>query len=85
MPVSRGVAGERPLALPPPKTDMGFTSTSTAPTSPASPRHAYFYRVIEGGVNVTPESGYRFSTPGPGPVSFLVLGDSGDGSSHQLA
>jgi uncharacterized protein (TIGR03437 family) len=65
---------------------MGFTFYQyRAYLTGLAPGTAYFYRVIEGGVNVTPESGYRFSTPGPGPVSFLVLGDSGDGSSHQLA
>ena len=71
------------------QTDMGFTFYQyRADLTGLSPGTTYSYRVIQGGQNVTPESDtppYRFSTPGPGPVSFLVFGDSGDGSSHQLA
>jgi uncharacterized protein (TIGR03437 family) len=83
---SRSVPASIPLAFPSTQTEMGFTFYQYRATlTGLAPGTAYSYRVIEGGVNVTPESGYRFSTPGPGPVSFLVLGDSGDGSSHQLA
>src|ERR1039457_6009141 len=68
------------------QTDMGFTFYQyQADLTGLSPGTAYSYRIIEGGAYATPESGYPFSTPGPGPVSFLVFGDSGDGSSHQLA
>jgi uncharacterized protein (TIGR03437 family) len=68
------------------QTDMGFTFYQyRADLTGLSPGTAYSYRIIEGGAYATPESGYPFSTPGPGPVSFLVFGDSGDGSSHQLA
>src|ERR1035438_10295703 len=82
---SQSVAASVPLAIPSAQTDMGFTFYQyRAVLTGLSPGTAYSYRVIEGGVNVTPESGYRFSTPGPGPVSFLVLGDSGDGISNQL-
>jgi uncharacterized protein (TIGR03437 family) len=71
------------------QTNMGFDFYQyRANLAGLSPGTAYSYRVIMGGQNVdpnTPPSVYRFSTPGPGPVSFLVFGDSGDGSSHQLA
>ncbi|MGA2270838.1 MAG: metallophosphoesterase [Bryobacteraceae bacterium] len=71
------------------QTGMGFTFYQyRADLTGLSPGTAYSYRVIMDGQNVdpnTPPSVYRFSTPGPGPVSFLVFGDSGDGSSHQLA
>src|ERR1035437_1381976 len=68
------------------QTDMGFTFYQyRADLTGLSPGTAYSYRIIEGGAYATPESGYPFSTPGPGPVGFLVFGDSGDGSSHQLA
>ena len=46
---------------------------------------AYSYQIVMAGVNITPETDYRFQTPGPGPFSFLVYGDSGDGSANQLA
>jgi uncharacterized protein (TIGR03437 family) len=82
---SQSVPASAPIAFPSTQTDMGFTFYQyRAVLTGLSPGTAYSYRVIEGG-NITPESNYRFSTPGPGPVSFLVLGDSGDGSSHQLA
>jgi uncharacterized protein (TIGR03437 family) len=65
---------------------MGFTFYQyRADVTGLAPGTAYSYRVIQGGQNVTPESDYRFSTPGPGPFSFLAFGDSGDGSNNQLA
>src|ERR1039457_3121603 len=68
------------------QTDMGFTFYQyQADLTGLSPGTAYSYRVMEGGAYLTPQTGYPFTTPGPGPVSFLVFGDSGDGSSHQLA
>ena len=83
---SSSVAAGLPLAFPSTQTSMGFTFYQyRAYLTGLAPGTAYSYKVIEGGANVTPESGYRFTTPGPGPVSFLVFGDSGDGSSNQLA
>src|ERR1035438_4462346 len=68
------------------QTDMGFTFYQyRADLTGLSPGTTYNYQVLVGGANVTPESDYHFKTPGPGPFSFLVFGDSGDGSSHQLA
>ena len=67
-------------------TDMGFAFYQyQADLTGLAPGTAYSYRVLVGGENITPEPDYRFKTPGPGPFSFLVYGDSGDGSSHQLA
>ena len=61
------------------QTDMGFTFYQyRADLTGLAPGTAYSYQVIQGGQNVTPESDY-------GPVGFLVLGDSGDGSNNQLA
>jgi uncharacterized protein (TIGR03437 family) len=72
--------------LPAAETDMGFTLYQyQSQITGLAPGTAYSYRVTVGGENITPESDHRFSTPGPGPFSFLVFGDSGDGSSHQLA
>ena len=49
---------------------------------------AYRYRVYEDGSNVTPAAAaqdeLRFTTAGPGPVRFLVFGDSGDGAPVEL-
>jgi len=70
------------------QTDMGFTFYQyRADLTGLAPGTAYSYRVFLNGQDVTPtpESDYRFSTPGPGPVGFLVFGDSGDGSNNQLA
>jgi len=68
------------------QTNMGFTFYQyRTDLTGLSPGTAYSYRIILGGQNVTPESDYRFSTPGPGPFNFLVFGDSGDGSNNQLA
>ena len=41
--------------------------------------------MIVGGENLTPDADYRFRTASPGPFSFLVFGDSGEGSSGQIA
>lgn len=44
----------------------------------------YFYRVMVDGQDLTPGVEQRFRTAGPGPFTFLVFGDSGDGSAEQL-
>ncbi|MFN7918725.1 MAG: metallophosphoesterase [Bryobacteraceae bacterium] len=44
----------------------------------------YVYTVTQDGVSLTPEAGIRFRTDGPGPVRFVVFGDSGDGGGAQL-
>uniref|UniRef100_Q01ZC1 Metallophosphoesterase n=1 Tax=Solibacter usitatus (strain Ellin6076) TaxID=234267 RepID=Q01ZC1_SOLUE len=71
------------------ETDIGFTfSQYRADLTGLAPGTAYSYRVIVGGQPFAPVSdttAYRFSTPGPGPFSFLVYGDSGDGSNRQIA
>jgi len=49
------------------QTDMGFTFYQyRADLTGLAPALPYSYQVIQGGQNVTPESDYRFSTPGPG-------------------
>jgi uncharacterized protein (TIGR03437 family) len=50
-----------------------------------APGAEYSYRVVVGGENLTPDAKYRFRTASPGPFSFLVLGDSGQGTPDQLA
>jgi uncharacterized protein (TIGR03437 family) len=45
----------------------------------------YSYRIVVGGENPTPQTKYRFRTTKPGPFSFLVLGDSGQGTAGQTA
>jgi uncharacterized protein (TIGR03437 family) len=50
-----------------------------------APGTDYSYRVMVGGQNLTPEVQYRFRTASPGPFSFLVFGDSGQGSPGQQA
>ncbi len=50
-----------------------------------APATAYSYRVMMDGQNLTPEPEYRFRTTAPGPFSFLVYGDSGNGSDGQQA
>ena len=47
------------------------------------PAAEYFYRVVADGQNLTPGVEQRFRTAGSGPFSFLVFGDSGDGSPKQ--
>jgi uncharacterized protein (TIGR03437 family) len=50
-----------------------------------TPGTAYSYRVLMGGENASPDANYRFRTASPGPFSFLVFGDSGQGTSGQVA
>lgn len=50
-----------------------------------APGTDYSYRVMVGGQNLSPEIQYRFRTAGSGPFSFLVFGDSGQGSPGQQA
>jgi uncharacterized protein (TIGR03437 family) len=70
------------------QTDMGITFYQyRADITGLTAGTAYYYRVMMAGAPAdlnTPQTSYRFSTPGPGPFQFLVFGDSGDGSSHQL-
>lgn len=71
------------------QTGLGFTFYQyRADITGLSPGTSYYYQVMMGGLpadTTTLQANYRFTTPGTGPVTFLVLGDSGDGSSHQLA
>ena len=50
-----------------------------------TPGAEYSYRVVVGGQNLTPDAKYRFRTASPGPFSFLVFGDSGQGTAGQTA
>ncbi len=47
------------------------------------PGTRYFYRVLQDGINLTPNQQLSFETPGRGEFRFLAFGDSGSGSQEQ--
>jgi acid phosphatase type 7 len=71
------------------QTGMGFEFYQyRADLTGLSAGTTYNYRVMMGGQPAdtnTPQSKYLFKTAGAGPFTFLVYGDSGDSSSHQIA
>jgi uncharacterized protein (TIGR03437 family) len=85
---SRTVAAFLRTTFQPAQTHMGFPFYQyRADLTGLTPGTTYNYRVMMGGQPAdaaTPQANYFFKTPGPGPFNFLVFGDSGDGSSHQV-
>ena len=81
-------AAARVRTFQPAETGMGFTFYQyQADLTGLSPGTAYYYRILMGADNVTPqpETDYRFRTDGSAPYSFLLLGDSGEGTAGQRA
>ena len=79
-------ATARVREFPPSVTGLSYTFYQyRADLTDLAPGAEYSYRVVVGGENLTPDAKYRFRNASPGPFSFLVLGDSGQGTPDQLA